>query len=150
MLNVSGLNNFYFLRDFHDMRCKCPVHYPPTIEPWARGWWCVYCHVQESPACPSVQLWQQVVLFVWKTLPFRIYLHADCPWWKWYNLFYPLAGRSSSAGVSCREKIENQMITIKIIGRQQNNNGFYNLNKYSFQTLTFTVRVLKLSTKCLR
>ncbi len=22
MLNISGLNNFYYLRDFHDMRCK--------------------------------------------------------------------------------------------------------------------------------
>lgn len=22
MLNVSGINKFYFLRDFHDMRCK--------------------------------------------------------------------------------------------------------------------------------
>lgn len=23
MLNITGLNRFFFVRDFHDMRCKC-------------------------------------------------------------------------------------------------------------------------------
>ena len=35
MLNVTGMNRFYYLRNFHDMRCKyervLSIHHPPAL-----------------------------------------------------------------------------------------------------------------------
>ena len=38
MLNVTGMNRFYYLRNFHDMRCKYgTIHHSPAAEPRATG-----------------------------------------------------------------------------------------------------------------
>ncbi len=57
MLSVTGLNHFYYVRDFTDMRCKHSrvlsiirerLHREP------REWGCLYSHVSQSQNSPYV------------------------------------------------------------------------------------------------
>ncbi len=57
MLSVTGLNHFYYVRDFTDMRCKHSRVLSiirETASPGTQRWGCLYSHVSQSQNSPYV------------------------------------------------------------------------------------------------
>ena len=56
MLSVTGLNHFYYVRDFTDMRCKHSRVLSIIRERLHREqrWGCLYSHVSQSQNSPYV------------------------------------------------------------------------------------------------